>query len=168
MEYTQHYDSPLDGITMASDGESLIGLWFDRQRFFADSLGEELLERDLPVFSDTCRWLDIYFSGHEPDFTPPLRMKGTPFRKAVWEILLGIPYGMTMTYGEIAARIANQKGLSQMSAQAIGGAVGHNPISIIIPCHRVIGSNGSLVGYSGGLDLKVKLLELEQYRHYER
>ena len=107
-------------------------------------------------------WLDIYFKGKAPDFTPPLCMETTSFRKAVWEIMLTIPYGKTMTYGEIADKIAKQKGLLKMSAQAVGGAVGHNSISLIIPCHRVFGSNGSLTGYAGGIDKKVQLLRLEK------
>ena len=116
----------------------------------------------LPVFALTKEWLDIYFRGKAPGFTPPLNIKTTPFRKAVWEILLTIPFGKTMTYGEIADRIARQNGLSRMSAQAVGGAVGHNAISLIIPCHRVVGANGSLTGYAGGIDKKAKLLALEQ------
>ena len=161
MDYTHHYSSPLGGITLASDGEALTGLWFDGQKYFADVLGEEHIEKDLPIFEQTDRGLDIYFSGESPDFTPPLNMKTTPFRKAVWEIMLTIPYGKTMTYGEIAERIAAQKGLKRMSAQAVGGAVGHNSISLIIPCHRVVGTNGSLTGYAGGIDKKIKLLKME-------
>ena len=115
----------------------------------------------MPVFNMTSRWLDLYFSGNEPDFMPPLKMQGTDFRQAVWKILLDIPYGKTMTYGEIAARLARERGLKAMSAQAVGGAVGHNPISIIVPCHRVIGAAGKMVGYGGGLDRKIALLEME-------
>ena len=162
MEYTHHYDSPLGGITLASDGEALIGLWFDEQKYFADTLEKEHEEKLLPVFEEADRWLEIYFSGNAPDFTPPLRMKTTEFRKAVWEIMLTIPFGKTMTYGEIAEKIAKQKGLSRMSAQAVGGAVGHNSISLIIPCHRVVGTNGSLTGYAGGIDKKVQLLTMEK------
>ena len=162
MEYIHHFESPLGGITAASDGEALTGLWFDGQKYFANGLDPDHEEKLLPVFEQTGRWLDIYFSGGEPDFTPPLSMKTTPFRRAVWEILLTIPYGHTMTYGEIAAKIAEQKGLPGMSAQAVGGAVGHNSISLIIPCHRVVGANGSLTGYAGGLDKKQKLLALEK------
>ncbi len=161
MECTYHYDSPLGGITLSSDGEALTGLWFDGQKYFADCLDTEHQQAELPVFEDTKHWLDIYFSGREPDFTPALNMKTTPFRKAVWEVMLSIPYGQTMTYGEIAAEIARKRGLESMSAQAVGGAVGHNSISIIIPCHRVVGSGGSLTGYAGGLDKKLALLELE-------
>ncbi len=161
MEYTHHYDSPLGGIMMASDGEALIGLWFDGQKYFADTLSEEHTAKNLPVFEQTDHWLDIYFSGKAPDFIPPLNMKATPFRKTVWEILLSIPFGHTMTYGEIAGMIAKQKGLPSMSAQAVGGAVGHNSISLIIPCHRVIGSNGNLTGYAGGLEKKRSLLAME-------
>lgn len=161
MEFKHHYESPLGGITLASDGETLIGLWFDGQKNFADTLEKEPEEKLLPIFEVADRWLDVYFSGKAPDFTPPLSMKTTEFRKAVWEIMLTIPYGKTMTYGQIARRIAEQKGIKQMSAQAVGGAVGHNPISLIIPCHRVVGTNGSLTGYAGGIDKKVKLLIME-------
>ncbi len=157
-----HYVSPLGGITEASDGEHLIGLWFDGQKYFADALDSDYEEKGLPVFQQTDRWLDIYFSGKKPDFTPPLYMKTSEFRKAVWEVMLTIPYGKTMTYGEIAETIAKQRGIARMSAQAVGGAVGHNSISLIIPCHRVVGTSGSLTGYAGGIDRKVKLLQLEK------
>ena len=162
MEYIHHYDSPLGGITIASDGKAITGLWFDGQKYFADTLDKDFEEKELPVFKQTDQWLNIYFSGNAPGFTPSLKMKTTPFRKAVWEIMLTIPFGQTMTYGMIADRIAKQKGLSRMSAQAVCGAVGHNAISLIIPCHRVVGTNGSLTGYAGGLDRKVKLLSLER------
>lgn len=162
MQFTHHYASPLGGITMASDGEALTGLWFDGQKYFTDTLKKEHEEKKLPIFAETKKWLDIYFSGNAPDFIPPLLMKTTPFRKSVWEILLTIPYGKTMTYGEIAKIIAERKEIEQMSAQAVGGAVGHNSISLVIPCHRVVGSNGNLTGYAGGIDKKVKLLELEK------
>ena len=161
MDYIHHYDSPLGGITMASDGTALTGLWFDGQRYFAAHLSSDHEEKALPIFEQADQWLDIYFTGKAPDFTPPLQMRATPFQKAVWDILLTIPYGKTLTYGEIADRIAEQRGLSRMSAQAVGGAVGHNLISLIIPCHRVVGSNGSLTGYAGGIDKKMKLLTLE-------
>lgn len=147
---------------MASDGESLTGLWFDGQKYFAATLDPEREERNLPVFEMADHWLEIYFSGSEPAFTPPLAMKTTAFRKAVWTILLTIPYGRTITYGEIASRIACERGLSGMSAQAVGSAVGHNAISLIIPCHRVIGSDGSLTGYAAGLEKKHFLLRMEQ------
>ena len=147
---------------MASDGKALTGLWFDGQKYFGNGLGKDVRKEYLPVFDQTVQWLDIYFSGKAPGFTPPLDMKTTPFRKEVWEILLTIPFGRTMTYGEIANRIARQNGLSRMSAQAVGGAVGHNAISLIVPCHRVVGANGSLTGYAGGIEKKVKLLSLEQ------
>ena len=161
MNYIYHYSSALGGITMASNGPHLTGLWFDGQKYFADTLQNPVQEKSLPVFEDTCRWLDIYFSGKDPKFTPPLKMQTTPFRKQVWEIMLKIPYGKTMTYGEIASKIAKQNGLKKMSAQAVGGAVGHNAIPIIIPCHRVVGANGKLTGYAGGLDKKIYLLKLE-------
>ena len=161
MDYTHHYISPLGGITMASDGEYLTGLWFDGQKYFADTLKTQCEEKDLDVFRRTNRWLDIYFSGKEPDFTPPLRMRGTEFRQEVWQILLTIPFGKTMTYGEIAKILADRRGTDSISAQAVGGAVGHNPISLIIPCHRVIGTNGALTGYAGGLKKKAWLLDME-------
>jgi methylated-DNA-[protein]-cysteine S-methyltransferase len=161
MNYIHHYASPLGGITLASDGDSLTGLWFDGQKHFPHNLAAESTEAELPVFTQTVNWLDAYFSGKEPDFMPPISLHTTPFRKAVYDILLTIPYGHTMTYGEIANIIAEQRGIQRMSAQAVGGAVGHNPIGIIIPCHRVIGADGSLTGYAGGLDRKIKLLESE-------
>ena len=161
MDYTHHYVSPLGGITLASDGEYLTGLWFDGQKYYADTLHAQHEEKDLDVFRRTDNWLDIYFSGKEPNFTPPLRMKGTEFRQEVWQILLTIPFGKTMTYGEIAKVLANRRGIKSMSAQAVGGAIGHNPISLIIPCHRVIGTNGALTGYAGGLEKKAWLLDME-------
>ena len=162
MDYTWHYQSPIGGITMASDGEAIIGLWFDGQQYVPDVLDQEHQERLLPVFEATCRWLGIYFSGKEPDFTPPLSLRTTRFRKRVWQILLSIPYGKTMTYGEIAVLLVREMSLKKMSAQAVGGAVGHNAISLIIPCHRVVGTNGKLTGYAGGLDKKQRLLDLEK------
>lgn len=162
MIYTYHYHSPLGGITLSSNGTALTGLWFDGQKYFGDTLPKEYEEKFMPIFEHTAHWLNIYFSGKAPGFTPPLSMETTPFRKAVWEIMLSIPFGQTMTYGEIAAKIAKQKGLTKMSAQAVGGAVGHNSISLIIPCHRVVGTNGSLTGYAGGIDKKVKLLTMEK------
>lgn len=161
MTYTHHYASPLGGITLASDGQHLTGLWFDGQKYFGSTLEKTHEPKDLPVFAQAAEWLDIYFSGKDPMSTPPLSLNGTPFQKSVWEILLSIPYGKTMTYKEIAGKIAQKQGLSSMSAQAVGGAVGHNPISLIIPCHRVVGSDGSLTGYAGGTEKKEKLLMME-------
>jgi methylated-DNA-[protein]-cysteine S-methyltransferase len=162
MIYTYRYASQLGSITLASDGEALTGLWFDRQEHFPHKLISESTEEELPIFTQVIKWLNTYFGGKAPDFTPPISLTATPFRKAVYEILLTIPYGQTMTYGEIANIIAEQKGIERMSAQAVGGAVGHNPISIIIPCHRVVGSDGSLTGYAGGIDRKIELLKLEK------
>lgn len=164
MEYIYNYMSPLGGITMASDGENLIGLWFNGQKYFADVLGKDYIEKDLPIFKETCRWLDIYFSGKVPDFIPDISINATSFRREVWEILLSIPYGEVITYGEIADKIARKRGISKMSAQAVGNAVGHNPISIIIPCHRVVGKDGSLIGYAGGVDKKSWLLNMEKIK----
>ena len=162
MTFIAKYQSPLGGITLASDGTALTGLWFDGQKYFAASLCGCTEERCTPLFDETHRWLDIYFSGEAPGFTPPLNPGGTEFRKTVYRIMLSIPYGKTMTYGDIARVTAENMDLGRMSAQAVGGAVGHNPISIIIPCHRVVGSNGSLTGYAGGLEKKIRLLELEK------
>lgn len=161
MTYTQHYDSPLGGILLAADEEGLMGLWFDGQKYFARTLPKEYAESETPVLREAKRWLDIYFSGREPDFMPPLRPVGSAFQQAVWALLLEIPYGKTTTYGTLARKLAEKQGLTHMSAQAVGGAVGHNPISLMIPCHRVVGTNGSLTGYGGGIARKVKLLELE-------
>lgn len=161
MTFIQHYDSPLGGILLAADEIGLTGLWFDGEKYFADNLPAEHAERETPILAETRRWLDIYFSGSQPDFLPPLHPTGSAFRQSVWELLLQIPYGKTTTYGELARQLAKKQGLDRVSAQAVGGAVGHNEISIIIPCHRVVGTNGSLTGYAGGIDKKVKLLELE-------
>ena len=162
MTYTQHYDSPLGGILLAADDVGLTGLWFDGQKYFARGLSNERIEQKTSVLAEAKRWLDIYFTGKAPDFTPPLHPIGSAFRRSVWEILLQIPYGQTATYGEIARQLAKKQGLDRMSAQAVGGAVGHNEISIIIPCHRVVGADGSLTGYAGGIDKKEALLELER------
>ena len=161
MVSTCHYDSPLGGILLAADEIGLTGLWFDGEKYFADNLPKEYAERETPILLEAKRWLDSYFAGKEPDFLPPLHPICSAFRQSVWEILLQIPYGKTTTYGEIANKLAEKMGLSRMSAQAVGGAVGHNEISIIVPCHRVVGTNGSLTGYAGGIDKKIKLLELE-------
>ena len=161
MTYIQHYDSPLGGILLAADDIGLTGLWFDGEKYFADHLPADHTQRETPILAEAKRWLDIYFSGSKPDFLPPLHPIGSAFRQAVWDILLQIPYGLTTTYGEIARQLAAQAGLPRMSAQAVGGAVGPNEISILIPCHRVVGTSGSLTGYAGGIDKKVKLLELE-------
>ena len=162
MTYIQHYSSSLGGILLAADEIGLTGLWFDGEKYFAGNLPAEHAERQTPILAEAARWLDIYFTGKEPGFTPPLHPIGSPFHQSVWEILLQIPYGRTTTYGEIARQLAEKQGLEKMSAQAVGGAVGHNEISVIIPCHRVVGTSGSLTGYAGGIDKKVKLLELER------
>ena len=161
MIYTQHYESPLGGILLAADDTGLTGLWFEGQKYFARTLDAVHQEQETAVLSEARRWLDVYFSGREPDFTPPLHPVGSPFRRAVWELLLQIPYGQTTTYGALAQQLAAKQGKTRMSAQAVGGAVGHNEISIIIPCHRVVGTSGSLTGYAGGIEKKVRLLQLE-------
>lgn len=162
MEYTQHCASPLGGITLAGDGEALTGLWFDGQKYFAATLSAPHEERRLPVFARTERWLAAYFDGKAPDFTPPLRPKGTAFQREVWDVLLTIPYGQTTTYGRIAETLARRHGRRSLSAQAVGAAVARNPISLLIPCHRVVGANGALTGYAGGLEKKARLLALER------
>lgn len=158
MLFLTHYASPLGPILLAADETGLTGLWFEGQKYFPSFLGVEYQEKETPVLTETVRWLDVYFSGKDPGFLPPLHPQGSPFRQTVWDILLTIPRGQTMTYGEIARR------LGVRSAQAVGGAVGHNPISILIPCHRVVGSDGSLTGYAGGFDRKTRLLQLEGAR----
>lgn len=162
MQYISHYSSPLGDILLAADSVGLTGLWFEGQKYFALNLDKEHEEKEILLFAEAKRWLDIYFSGKEPDFSVPLHFTGTEFQNEVWELLLAIPYGQTTTYGELAKRIAGKRGVKHMSAQAVGGAIGHNNISVIVPCHRVVGTNGSLTGYAGGIDKKVKLLELEK------
>ena len=135
---------------------------YSLNKYFARTLPKEYAESETPVLCEAKRWLDIYFSGREPDFTPPLHPVGSAFQQVVWALLLEIPYGETTTYGTLARKLAEKQGLTHMSAQAVGGAVGHNDISLIIPCHRVVGANGSLTGYAGGVDKKIKLLELER------
>ena len=161
MIYTCKYASPLGAITLAVDGDALTGLWFDGQRYFGSTLPADAKDGRSPVFDEVRRWLDVYFSGHEPDFTPPLHPAGTPFQRTVWALLGQIPYGETTTYGALAQTLAARVGLASMSAQAVGGAVGHNPVSIIVPCHRVVGADGSLTGYAGGIERKIVLLCLE-------
>lgn len=162
MQYTAHYESPLGAITLASDGEAIIGLWFDGQKHDRSILAPGCQDKGLPIFAQATKWLDCYFAGREPDFTPPLAVDCSPFRREVLEILKRIPYGKTMTYGQIAQEIAQNHGRKKMSAQAVGSAVGWNPISLIIPCHRVVGAAGSLTGYGGGIQRKLALLELEK------
>lgn len=156
MECTHHYDSPLGGITMAGVGNCLTGLWFDGQTHFEETLSSDNGPADLPVFAETSEWLDVYFSGRDPGTIPDIAPRGTGYRLKVWSILRNIPFGETVTYGEIAGTIGPGS-----SARAVGGAVGHNPISIIIPCHRVTGANRALTGYAGGTDRKLALLRLE-------
>lgn len=156
MTYTYNYSSPLGEILLAANDNGLTGLWFYGAKYFAADMEDERTEKLTPVLRQTLRWLDIYFSGSEPDFMPPLELHGSDFRRRVWAELAKIPYGETVTYGEIA------KKLGVKSAQAVGGAVGHNPVSIIVPCHRVLGADGSLTGYAGGTDKKARLLELER------
>ena len=162
MQYIQYYNSPLGEILLSGDEAALNGLWFKGQKYYASALAADYEERETNVLARAKEWLDIYFSGRRPGFTPPLSMNATPFRKTVWEILLTIPYGQTMEYGQIAKQITDARNGVPTSARAVGGAVGHNPISLIIPCHRVVGAGGSLTGYAGGTDKKEKLLAMER------
>lgn len=161
MIYSKIYHSPQGEITLNSDGENLTAVCFedgkDYERYIKTSE-----EKDLPIFDETIKWLDIYFSGRDPGFIPKYKRDDiTPFRQEIIDEMLKIPYGQVVTYNDISKSIAKKRGLERMSAQAVGGAVGWNPICIIIPCHRVIGTNGSLTGYGGGINNKLKLLELE-------
>lgn len=162
MIYTNTYKSPLGNILLAGDNEGLTGLWFtEGDRYVGLGLEKDAIPREMDYFDQTKEWLDIYFAGRDPGFFPKFHLIGSNFRVRVGEIMLEIPFGKTVTYGWIADQIAKERGLERMSAQAVGGAVGHNPISIIVPCHRVVGANGSLTGYGGGIMRKKALLELE-------
>lgn len=164
MIYITHYNSPIGDILLASKNDKLIGLWIENQKYYLSSLKEELQEVDNnEILNKTKKWLDRYFNGEKPKIKElEIEPVGSEFRKSVWKILCNIPYGEVITYNDIAKQIAKEKGMKQLSAQAVGGAVGHNPISIIIPCHRVVGSNGSLTGYAGGIKRKKYLLEHEK------
>lgn len=163
MNYINAYESPIGKLLVASDGVNILGLWIEGQKYFCDKFNlDEAVKEDLPVFEKIKKWLDRYFDGKNPKIDElPLAPVGSPFRQNVWKILCEIPYGETTTYGTIAKRIAALENKTTMSGQAVGGAVGHNPISIIIPCHRVLGADGSLTGYAGGIENKIKLLEHE-------
>lgn len=161
---TSTYQSPIGKLLLASKNNQLIGLWIENQKYYLSNIKEEIeVSNNLEILVKTKKWLDKYFYGEKPDIDE-LEMNpiGSEFRKSVWEILKSIPYGKVITYNDIAKEIAKQKGIEKMSAQAVGGAVGHNPISIIIPCHRVVGTNGNLIGYAGGIDKKIYLLEHEK------
>jgi methylated-DNA-[protein]-cysteine S-methyltransferase len=162
MHYISKYNSPFGEITIASDGDNVIGIWYDGQRYFGTTLAQGYKEKDLPIFCHVKKWLDAYFNGENPKMTLPIKLDGSQFQLVVWQILLSIPYGQTMTYGEVAMRVSETLGIASMSAQAVGNAVGRNPISIVVPCHRVVGSNGKMVGYAGGIERKIGLLKLEQ------
>lgn len=161
MTYTQTYPSPLGEVLLSADDTGLSGLWFAGQRYFARTLPPGAVPHETPVLTETKRWLDCYFSGARPDFLPPLHLIGTDFQQAVWNLLLEIPYGQTVTYGALARTLAQQLGKPAMSAQAVGSAVGRNPVSVIVPCHRVVGVDGNLTGYAGGVERKRFLLNLE-------
>lgn len=161
MIHTAFYDAPYGRYVMAAEDGALTGLWLEGQKYFPSTLPEPSGE-ETEIFARIRRWLDDYFAGRQPEVSAlPLAPKGSDFAQSVWRLLLEIPYGHTVTYGQLAARLAQQRGLAHMSAQAVGGAVGHNPISLIIPCHRVLGAKNQLTGYAGGLDVKTFLLKLE-------
>jgi methylated-DNA-[protein]-cysteine S-methyltransferase len=163
MNYSTYYSSPIGSILLVGHGESLVGLWIEGQKYFGATVEETMIENsNLPMFAAIKNWLDKYFAGQKPAISDlTLAPNGSAFRRAVWNFLCQIPYGEVITYGDIAKKMALKMNKAFMSSQAVGGAVGHNPISIIIPCHRVVGANGSLTGYAGGLDKKIKLLEHE-------
>ena len=162
--YISEYNSPIGKIIISADDYGVTGLWFDGAKYFGSVLDKDNITKSTKDIKDAEKWLDIYFGGGVPDFTPRLHFIGTPFRQMIWQILLEIPYGSTMTYSDISKKAAKQMGVKSMSAQAVGGAVGHNPISLIVPCHRVIGADGSLTGYAGGVDKKKWLLCLEKVK----
>ena len=162
MQYTMQMNSPLGRILLSANDAGITGLWFSGQKFYGYGLSAECIADRTPILDQGMRWLEAYFAGERPDYIPPLHICGTPFQKEVWDILSTIPYGKTVTYGEIAEMIARSRGGRKMSAQAVGGAVGRNPVSIIVPCHRVVGTNGSLTGYAGGIERKIALLKLEK------
>lgn len=164
MTYKQRYKTPerLSDMIMNSDGEYLTGLWFKGSRDYSKHV-IDCEEKDLEIFRKTSKWLDIYFQGKEPNFIPKYKINNiTPFRQEVIDIMNSIEYGKTLTYNDISKIIAKKRGIKRMSSQAVGGAVGWNPICIIIPCHRVVGTNGSLTGYGGGIKNKVELLKIEK------
>ena len=163
MYYKTTYQSPVGTLTLASDGENLVGLWIEGQKYHGETIYKDMtVKNDVPVFNGTKKWLDRYFNGDKPcPHELQIAFDCSDFRRDVLGILREIPYGKLTTYGEVAKKIALKAGKQQMSSRAVGGAVGHNPVSIIIPCHRVVGSNGSLTGYSAGVKTKAKLLELE-------
>lgn len=162
MNYISTCVSPIGDITLGSDGESLIGLWFNGQKYDRSEFKGKAPEfADLPVFDEAKEWLNVYFQGKMPSFTPRIKVTGSEFKRLVADILLAIPFGCTTTYGKIAKEAAKRLGKQSMSAQAVGGAVARNPIALIIPCHRVVGAKGGLTGYAGGIERKKFLLNLE-------
>lgn len=163
MYYSSYYDSPVGEIFIAANEDKITGLWFVGEKYFGSTIDMAMTEeKTTAVIKKACGWLDRYFAGEAPDIREiPLAPSGSDFRRIVWSVLTEIPYGHIMTYGEVAEKTAAIMGRKSMSSQAVGGAVGHNPISVIIPCHRVIGRGGNLTGYAGGIDKKKKLLELE-------
>lgn len=164
MIYITDYKSPVGDITLAAENNKLTGLWIEGQKYYMQNLKNGFEKSDdIEILIKTKKWLDRYFNGEKPDIEElDIDPAGSDFRKEIWKILCKIPYGKVITYNDIAKEIAREKGLEKMSAQAVGGAVGHNPISIIIPCHRVVGTSGSLTGYAGGIDKKIFLLEHEK------
>lgn len=164
MIYTTYYSSPVGKILLAAENNKLIGLWIEKQKYYLSDFKAKIHEAEnIPILNETKKWLDRYFKGEKPEINElELAPIGSDFRQSVWKKLCEIPYGKVITYNHIAKEIARERKMEKMSAQAVGGAVGHNPISIIIPCHRVVGASGSLTGYAGGLQIKKYLLQHEQ------
>ena len=160
-QFTMEYTSPLGPVTVSSDGEQITGLWFIGQKYYADTLEDSISRPSLPVFSQVTEWLDTYFRGENPEMQLPLSPKGSAFRRAVWDILLQIPHGELLTYGKIASKLQEAAGGKRVSAQAVGGAVGKNKLSILVPCRRAVGANGSLTGCADGIEKKIRLLAPE-------
>ena len=157
MDVVRHYESPLGSITLASDGEAITGLWFEGQTNFGETLTKPYEEGSVPALDEAVRWLETYFQGRDPGFTPPIHLRGTAFRRRVWAALSDIPFGEKATYGALAEKLNS-------SARAVGGALAHNPVSLIVPCHRVLGADGKVTGYAGGIERKLRLLELEKIK----
>ena len=160
MQFYSRYESPFGEITIAADEEGIIGLWFKDQKYFGRGLSKDAIEQETDVILEAKKWLDTYFAGKKPDFMPKLHMVGTEFQLAVWKALQAIPYGSTTTYGELAKQVKTESGA--VSPRAVGSAVGHNPILLFVPCHRVIGKDGQLTGYAAGVERKKALLALEK------
>lgn len=161
MDYISYYQSPLGELLLACDEQGLVGVWFEGAKYYANHLSDEVMEENHPTLREARAWLDAYFAGQCLEQLPALSYRGTDFQKQVWAVLQAVPYGQTVTYGQLAAAVSERFGRSRVSARAVGGAVGRNPLSLFVPCHRVLGAGGQLTGYAGGLSRKEQLLALE-------